>query len=94
MQDNHKGYLIISEKKEIIKEKQPENEKNEELKTEQKETFYEFTPLLLSSHEGKKYREFSCFNDCLDIFFQNQVQKKDEKYDKEQMIWKKYNNIK
>lgn len=57
--------------------------------------YFDFSPLVLSCHSGKKIVEMDSYNHAIDTFFRVMAAKiHEEANDVESIAWKKYENIK
>ncbi|EGR31934.1 hypothetical protein IMG5_099620 [Ichthyophthirius multifiliis] len=62
----------------------------------EKANYFEFSPLILNSYQGKQIEQMESFNDCINKYFQKMSKKieEEQKEDVESIAWKKYLNIK
>lgn len=65
-----------------------------EVKVEE-ERYFDFSPLVLTSHAGKRVIEMDSYNNAIDKFFRVMASKiQEESNDVESIAWRKYENIK
>lgn len=62
---------------------------------EDEEKYFDFSPLVLVCHAGKKFIELPSYNKAIDTYFKVMASKiEDESSNVESVAWKKYENIK